>query len=106
MFYGILTQLINEYNNPENWDSLESINHKLAIAERKLKNAIITAYENTEMLQETEDKSKRMLESAQDMEGDSNKLREGMSIRNTKLQIILAIVGGAIVFSIILYIFK
>lgn len=105
-FYGVFTQLINEYNDPSKWDALESINHKLAIAERKLKNAIITAYDNTEQLQETEDKTKRMLETAEDMEDGSKKMKDTMTMRNTKLKIIVGILVGAIVISLVLYIIR
>ena len=78
----------------------------MAIAERKLKNAIVTAYENTETLQETEDKSKRMLETAEDMNNDSNKLKNTMTMRNTKLKIIVGIIATAVIISVILWIFK
>jgi hypothetical protein len=56
-FYGILTQLMDQYNNPENFDSLASTEYKLSIAERKVANQIKQAMANTQDLEEADHKA-------------------------------------------------
>jgi tRNA uridine 5-carbamoylmethylation protein Kti12 len=60
-FYGILTQLVAQYDKPENFDSLASVEYKLSIATRKVQNQIIDAMENTKVLEDTDEKAKRLV---------------------------------------------
>lgn len=105
-YYGILTQLVNQYNNPENFDTLSNIDYKLSIAERKVANQIVVALQNTQDLEETDAKAQKLLLEAEQYDDQSNKLKNTMSLRNTKVRIILGLIGGAIICSILITIFR
>lgn len=105
-FYGIMTQLMDEYNKEENFDKLKSVEHKLQIAERKIKNSIVQAMENNAQMQETDEKARRLKEDAEEFEDGSEQLKNSMSIRNTKVKLILGVIVVAVVIAVVLMIFK
>ena len=47
----MLKTLIKKYNNPENFDTLSSLNYKLKIAEKKMAQNITQAMDNLDNLQ-------------------------------------------------------
>lgn len=49
-FYGIMTQLVSQYNNPENFDSLAATDYKVSMAQRKVQNQIEEALQNTKVM--------------------------------------------------------
>lgn len=101
-----MTQLINQYNNPENFDSLASTDYKVSMAQRKVENQIIEALKNTQQLQETDEKAQRLVLESENYDQTTNDFKNTMSLRNTKVQIILGIIVAAIVIAILITIFK
>lgn len=102
----MLTQLIHQYNNPENFDKLASTEYKVDYAQREVQNQIIEAMKNTQDLEETNIKTQKLLLEAEGYDKNANELRSTMSWRNTKLKIILAIIVLALVITVIIIVFK
>ena len=84
-FYGILTQLVNQYNNPENFDSLASADYKVTMAQRKVQNQIVEALQNTQVMQETDEKAQRLVLESENYDQTTNDFKNTMSLRNTKV---------------------
>jgi len=105
-FYGIMTQLMDEYNTEDNFDKLKSVEHKLKIGERKIKNAIVEALANTEQMEETNEKAERLNKEAEDYNDGAKEIKTTMGLRNTKLTLILGIIAVAVVITIVLMVFK
>lgn len=81
---------------------IASTQGKVAEAQDKMRQNILTAQDNTMRLQDINDSSKRAKLLAQEMDYETDGLRKGFEWRNKKIYIIAAIVIGLILVTLIL----
>lgn len=105
-FDAIMAQIITQYDTPQNFDSLASADYKVTIAQRKVMEQIKQALKNNDSLAETDEKTKRLTLEAETYDNSSRELKNTMSIRNTKVQLVLGIILLAIGVTILIAIFK
>ena len=100
-----ILSLIAKYANPLNLsenDRMNNVGNKVAEAQDKMRDNLMTAMKNEQDLKMIQDRSSRSKLIAEEMNYETEDLRDSVSWRNRKIYIIGAIVGGLAI-AIIVY---